>query len=273
MSSAGLRVLPTSLGLLVACLAVVALGACAAGRNRSANNPVRSASEGPTRPASDTVARVGQLVIARPMLNHWMEIEFRDDYESVFKRNAPEDPVSEPPNYPACIAVLQRLVPFRGTGRRNPPASSTQLRDNCKQLYRAIKTQALSFLVASDWLINFGSAHGVNVTEEEVSHTLKRVEAEQRTMPGQSAESRVQALGKAVYLAKIDLLRKRLAQRIQREGGGDAKLAKEASGSANTAVCPTGYVVVHCLHFKAPAYTGPSPSVLLRAVARMVNKK
>ena len=268
MSSTGLRVFPSSSGLLAACLAVVALGACGGGSNSSASNPVRSTSERPTRPASDTVAQVGQLVIARPMLNHWMEIELRDDYESAFKRNAPEDLVSEPPNYPACIAVLQRLIPFRGTGKRNPPASTTQLRDNCRRLYRAIKTQALSFLVASDWLINFSSAHGVNVTDEEVSHTLKRVEAEQHPRPRQSAESRVQALGKAVYLAKIDLLRKKLAQRIQREGGSEAKLAKEASGSANTAVCPTGYVVAHCLQFKAPAYTGPALSVLLRAIAR-----
>jgi hypothetical protein len=267
MSGGTLRLFSTSARLLAGCLAVVVLGGCGGGGNSPASDRLRPASEVPPRPASDTVAQVGRLVIATPMLNHWMEIEFRDDYESTFKRSAPEHLVSEPANYPACVSALQRLVTFRGTGRRTPTASATRLQGICEQLHRAIKTQALSFLVASDWLINFDSAHGVSVSDKELSSKLKRVETEQYSRPGRSAEPRVQALGKAVYLAKVDLLRTKLAQRIHREGGSDGKLATEASASANTAVCPTGYVVAHCLQFKAPAHTGLSLPVLLRTIA------
>jgi hypothetical protein len=266
MSSARPPVFPTGSGALAACLAALALGAC--GGSSSASHPASSTSEPPAHTtSSDTVAQVGQLAIDRQMLSHWMEIKLEEDYESTFRRHAPQGLVSEPPNYPACSAALRRLAPLRGTEKRKPPASAARLGNACQQLYRAIKTQALTYLVASDWLINFDSTHGVQVSDKETAQTLRRIGTEQHSRPGQSAESRRQAFGKAVYLAKIDLLGKKLAQRIQSEGGPHGKLAQEASTSADTAICPPEYVVTHCKQLKAPAVAGPSPSVVLRTIA------
>jgi hypothetical protein len=257
-------------GLVAAGLAVVALGACGSGSPRDHVTETEKETSRPVA-SSDTVVQVGDLPITKPMLNQWMTIEIGADYYSAFKRQVPERLVSEPPNYSVCIVALKRLAPLRGAASPVPLQNVEQLRSRCAQLYQAIKAQALTFLVASDWIINFDIHHGVNVTEEEVEQMLKRVEARQYPRPGQFQESlaaRRRTLGQEQFLAKIDLLQQKLEQRIQSGNAKYASLAKELASSANDAVCDTGYVVPHCKQFKGQGYTGPSPSVLLRQVVR-----
>jgi hypothetical protein len=201
------------------------------------------------------------------MLDHWMKIELGEDYYSAFRHRAPEGLVSEPPNDPVCTATMRRLTSVANPARRGLPSSAPQVKRKCEQLNEAVKTQTLTFLVATDWLIDFTGSHGVRVSAAEVAQMLKRLEAQPRTRPGKSLESGRQVIGKQVYLAEVEALKERLARQIQAEGSG-AKLAREASRLANTVACLPGYVVAHCRQFKAPAYTGPSVSALLREIAR-----
>jgi hypothetical protein len=208
-------------------------------------------------------------MITTPMLNQWMMIEIGADYYSASKRQVPERLVSEPPNYPACVSALEAI---RGKGEPVRRSTVAQLRSKCEQLYQAIKIQTLAFLVTSYWTIDFDANHGVKVTDEEVAQKLERVKAEQYPKPGQFQESldaRRRTLGQEVFLAKIDLLQEKLKQRIQSGNGKYARLASEASISADSAVCPTGYVVPHCKQFKGHVSSGRSPSVLLQEIARL----
>jgi hypothetical protein len=253
------------------CLAAVTLGACG-GSVASSSNVTQTEKADPSAALSgDTVAQVGSLGIAKPMLNQWMTIELAADYYAVSKREAPEALVLEPPNYPACIAAVRRMPATPGKGKRASRLTTAQLRSKCEQLYQAIKAQTLTFLVGADWIINFDAHHGITVSDQEVGQSLKRVQAEQYPRPGQfqtSLNVRRRTLGEETYLAKIALLQRKLQQRIQGGNPKQASVAKEVSSTANIAVCREGYVVVRCKQFKGGGYTGPSPSALLEGIAR-----
>jgi hypothetical protein len=258
--------------LLAFCLVALALSACGGGGSSKSTSTDSStaaiAAAFGEHPGShygeDTVAKVGALTISRPFLNLWMTIELGEDYYSLFKREAPDGLVADPPNLPACVAALQRLGATPAKGKVH--LSTPQRRSKCEQLTQAIKAQALTFLVASDWLINFDAAHGVNATDAELGHAMKELETIRYPKPGQfeaSLRVRRRDLGEEMYLAKIDILQRNLQQRIEKEGNG-SKLSKEASSAANTAICRPGYVVTHCKEFRSPAYTGPAPGALLK---------
>jgi hypothetical protein len=264
-------------GLLASCIVAWALSACGGGGSAtsgsastatsSSDSPAAIAAAFGEHPGShagkDTVAKVGALTISRPYLSLWMTIELAEDYYSAFKRKLPDGLVSEPANYQECIATLKRLA---AAGKAN----AAQLKRKCEQLHEAVKTQALSFLIASDWLFNFDNQHGMNATQQEASQALSQLRRARSETPAQFEASllvRRRDRGQELYLAQIKLLESKLNRRIQSEGK-HAKLVSEASSSTNTAICRAEYVVRGCREFKGRGYLGPAPGALLREVVR-----
>ena len=124
------------------------------------------------------MAKVGALTISRPYLSLWMTIELAQDYYSAFKRRLPDGLVSVPANYQECITTLKRLA---AAARAN----AAQLKHKCEQLHEAVKTQALSFLIASDWLFNFDNQHGMSATQQEASQALGQLRRARPETPAQ----------------------------------------------------------------------------------------
>ena len=263
-------------GLLAACVAAVVLSACGGGGSATAGGGSSDtiAAEFGEHPGShagqDTVAKVGALTISKPFLSLWMGIELGEDYYVAFKRKALDGLVSEPPNYPTCTATLSRVVGSSGGGKLALRAGAAQLRSKCEQLHQAVKAQALTFLIAADWIYNFATQHGMQATEKEATQVLTRVQRERHQKPWQFEASllvRRRDRGQELYLAKIHLLQLKLKRRIQREGK-NSKLAKEVNSSADTAVCRREYVVPRCKQFNGHGYSGRSPSALLREIVQ-----
>ncbi len=241
-----------SISALVAiCLAVAGLAACGGGVS------------------GNVVAQVGGSPITKAMLNHWMLEVTGEDYYASSTHRAPRGLVSEPPNYPACIAALEAVAPFPGKGQPKKPTVA-QLETKCRLLYQAIKQQALSFLVSSYREVELDAAHGIKVTDEEIKQHLERVKAERFPRNGELQQylaNRNRTLSDELFLMKLNLLSQKTSQDIPTGGKQLTKLIEEAKAFA--ASCRTGYVVEDCRQYKGPETTSiPSPSVILQEIAR-----
>jgi hypothetical protein len=253
-----LRFIP---GLLAAALAVATLSACGSSS---------SSSDGITALASaDTVAQVGSYPITEQLLNEWMTVDLGTDYYEIAKRRVPAQLVSEPPNYPACVAALN--APLRGKGAAKPQPTAEQLNSKCEQLYQAIKAETLTFLVGSYWNINFDAAHGVSVTNAEVQRSLEQVRAKKYPKPAQFQESlyaRRRSLAQELFVAKISLLQQKLLQKLQSKEARYANLYKEVRRAVDSATCRAEDVVQHCRQFNGHVYSHRLLTALLHEITR-----
>ncbi len=243
------------------CLAVTVLAAC-------------SSSSSSGDPSNETVAQVGGYAITKAMVNQWMTEKVGEDYYEVATHESPPRLVSEPADYPACIASLKAIAPIPGEGKPQAQPTVAQLTSKCKELYQAIKTQALAYLVSSYWSINFDADHGIKVTGEEVQQKLKQIRAERYPTEGEFQHlltSMRRTLSQELLIVKLDLLGQKLEKKLQNGGPQlSATFIREAKSAATSASCRPGYVVEYCKGYKAPQTTSAAstPAVLLEEIAR-----
>ena len=221
--------------------------------------------------SGEVVAQVGGSSITKAELDHWMSTEAGGDfYELSAGHTVPEGLVSEPPNYAACVARLEAVAANPTKGRSKPTAG--QLLSKCRQLYQALKVQALSFLVASRWTVGAFGEVGVKATDKEVMQKFNRMKAEQFPKEGELQRyltSRRRSPSDELLLVKLDLLSQKALQKL--ETGGKQMITKfteaEQRWTAKTN-CRAGYVVKSCKQYTGPPpLSTPSGAVLLEQVA------
>ena len=223
----------------------------------------------------EVVAQVGEYSITRAEVSHWMSTLAGGDFIEVSKgHTVPAGLVSEPPNYAACVARLEAVAVSPATGRPKPTAA--QLLSKCRQLYQALRLQALSFLVESKWMIGLYGEEGLKVTDAEVVQLFKRIEAELSPKEEfqQYLARRRRSLSDELFIVKLDVLRQKAAQKLNT--GGKQMLAEFTEAgrrwTARTS-CRAGYVVQHCKQYtgqSAPSLA--SPAVLLEQVAGITGR-
>jgi hypothetical protein len=236
----------------------------AAGTSQAAAGAVTQASSATPLPPG-MVALVGTHAVTRAMLAQWMAEQIGEDYFLASGGRVPARLVSEPADYPACIALL-------AAAGRAAGVTGGQLRETCEKLYRAIRLQALEYLVSSYWAVDFGAAHGVTVSATEVARGLGQFKAARYPKQGELQgvlESRTRTLAQELFIFKNDLVSRKLLPKLT-AGGTSGALAKEAVSDAETATCPREYVVEHCKGYSTSPATPvhPSAAVMLEEIAR-----
>jgi hypothetical protein len=219
----------------------------------------------PSEPSSTTtpqiphgaVAIVGHHVITKTMLREWMKEQAGEVFHlDAQQRKAPTGLISEPANYPRCIAAIQAFAPNSGQ-------TPTQLKYRCENLYAGLKKEALNHLVGSYWTIDFAAAHGIHITTTELKQALERAEVENQTEPGGFQgvlRSRSRTLPQEQFLLKTELISSKLLPKLL--AGPTSPIGKEALANATTATCPREYLVEHCAGYKeATATPQVHPSV------------
>jgi hypothetical protein len=190
------------------------------------------------------------------------------DFYTIAAQIAPPGLVAVPANYPACTATLQTLTPVPGGGRPEP--TSTQLLTKCKELYEAIKQQALEYLVSSYWLKDYDAAHGIHITRTATQQALKRVEIEQYSKPGAYPQMLInddRTPAQERFIVENALLGQRVTSTLIDEGEqATAAFTKEAERTKNNADCRPGYVVVHCKGYEPPKEPSTTPSQLIQEI-------
>lgn len=227
--------------------------------------------------SGDTVARVGHIAITKATLGHWMYVALGEDFLALSGRAAPAALLAPPPGSAACVAYLQRIAPKPSAGQGTVTAA--QLASRCRQLYLAIREQALRSLIYSAWDEGQAAEQHVSASDAEVRSALARSRAEQDSAPTSLAgylDERHLSLSDAMTLARDELLQRRVQAKLERHAIGTlsrvelAKLLRvyEEEWTEKTD-CSPGYVIYRCAQYKGPeGLLGPSPNSLLEAIVR-----
>lgn len=221
--------------------------------------------------SSGVVAEVGSDQITKASVNHWMAtLAGGDYYQLSHKHTVPAGLVSEPPNYPRCVSQLE--VAAANAPIKRAPQTGVQLLQKCRQLYQALRTQAVAFLVNSQWLVNLAREEGVTASDAEVRKLYSEIKA--REFPKQAELERFMAARRLSVADELSIVRLDvLAQKIEKKltSGGKRALAKFTQAGKRwtaKASCKPGYVVEHCKQYVPhPTPLTQSASVLMEQVA------
>jgi foldase protein PrsA len=107
-------------------------------------------------PGNHVVVRVGRSAITSATLSHWMAVL------------APEHAVPDPPGYGECMRREEAL-----TLRSSRAALAAQ----CARQYRALRLQALNYLISSHWLIGEAAGEGLTPSERRVQQVAAKAQS------------------------------------------------------------------------------------------------
>jgi hypothetical protein len=202
--------------------------------------------------------------------------------------------VSDPPNYPACVASLEEVAnkhelrPENLTRKEEglliaPRPTPTQLLSKCRRLHQALRLQALDFLVEAQWTIALYAELGVTVSDAEVRQLFNTVR--RREFPTEQDLKRYLAgrgwtLSDELYSLKLNVLAKKVEQKMaagKQTAGGKQMLTTLAEAGQNATAktnCRAGYVVQHCKGYKGDTHVPyvTSPAVLMEQVATVAGR-
>jgi hypothetical protein len=224
--------------------------------------------------SGEVVARVGSIPITRTAVSHWITVLAAQDYYRLsHKRTIPVGLVSDPPRYGACVAELETAA---GTApHKVAPLSGVQLLGICRQLYQALRVQAVSLLVEIAMIEGWAAEEGIKVADDEVLQAYRRSMAE--LFPRQLEvtsylTNRKTSISDELLATKHSLLTQRLRTKLLAQGSQRAASSLRQAIARWTAEtdCRPGYVVEHCSQFPgvpAGSPASPSASVLIEQVA------
>jgi hypothetical protein len=212
---------------------------------------------------SGAVAQVGNALITRAQVNHWMSTLLGGDFYENKRIVAPKGLVADPPDYPRCVASLRRFAV-------SAKPSTAELEGKCHELNEALKQQALELLIESQWSINRGAELGLKVGQVEIQKAFNRLSA--REFPTVAALHRYLALRGWTLSVELDLVRRDLlgTKLLQKLKGTRAltRFSRESTrkDKAETS-CRLGYVVESCREYSGSASMTLSPAVLIEQIA------
>ena len=224
---------------------------------------------------SAVVARVGPYAVTKELLNEWMTEKIGEDYFQVASHQVPTGLVSEPADYPTCVSTMRTLL----ASLKKPSESGAELTHRCHELYRALKEQALEYLVSSYWSFNFYKRYGIDIAPAQVQHALDQIKPSWYPAPGEFQQvlaSHRRTLAQELLIVKNDVLASRVKERLFSQGPRVVSTLERAVESAQTtegAVCSPGYVVLYCRGYRqSPTSVARSelgsPAILIEEVVR-----
>lgn len=256
------------LALIAVALAMTAFSAC------GSSSPKTASKASPKTIPADSVALIGEIPITKANLNHWMHSMVGGDYWERFIKRAPAGLVSEPANYAQCEVAARAVIAAGTHARHFTPA---QIAQKCRQLYRAVKEQAMTFLISVGWRINEGRENGITVSDAEASNYSTHYVARFYPKAGQYATYLAQrewAPSDDLYQVKRNLLTKKLREKITglrstQEETPQARTKYFGFVVAHTKLriaethCRAEYAVAMCHGTGEPSSSLPSPVSLL----------
>lgn len=216
---------------------------------------------------NETVVRFASppAAIDRPTLSHWMEVIAGGDIRRYIASEGPAGLASEPANYPRCFAAAKLVAPRSFFNQLR--YDRAQVTEMCHQLHRAIKAQALSFLIAAHWLIVESVRRGIGAGAGELHRVLERATGQsdpsgKRLRP--YLAQRHWSASDLLYQARLEVLASKLAARgkhATREAIGRFAanvIARDRELVARTH-CRPGYVVPGCRGYRGSRAIDRSP--------------
>lgn len=219
----------------------------------------------------DAVAKVGNVALKRSDVAHWMASFLREDYFETLKSLPPAGILARGPDYTSCVTTLEAVVARPGAKRRGRGA----LKAYCAQLERAVRLQAVGYLVLGQWMRGQAAERGVTVSAGEVRQRFNRLRAE--SFPTEAElhsylSRRGRSFADEMIEVRHELISGRLLASFATSGGFAAydRFTNRAKHKwTNLTTCRAGYVVAQCGEYTARDAPGPSASVVIKAIAEL----
>jgi hypothetical protein len=215
----------------------------------------------------DAVAQVGSTAITKAALNRWMSTLAGGDFFELSHITAPAGLVSDPPHYSTCVARLEKVT---------PNVAESKLTLQCQQLYRALKLQALSYLLTAQQTIAEDAERGITASEAEIQRDYGKVKAELFPTEAdlkQYLAERDWTLSVEKFLIKRNVLSEKLARMVREKFKSEQAMEKYLLASNRKWVakttCRQGYMVPQCNGYKPVAAESsiPAPATLVDDIA------
>lgn len=224
--------------------------------------------------SGNVVAQVGDAAITRATVSHWMATMAGGDYYEVSRKHVvPDGLVSDPPNYGRCVTRLEAAAARSSGG--GPKPTSVQLLGKCQQLYQALKTQAVAYLVNGEFQIAADRELGITANQREVMQFFYK-DVKPTTFPSDAEmheylTARRLSLSDVLFATRLNLLGAKLQPAYASAGGRTPpQLAAAWAKWTRRTSCHDGYVVEHCKQYKGGSmYRSLPPSVLMEQVAAL----
>jgi hypothetical protein len=215
--------------------------------------------------------------ISKATLNHWMGALGGFDFRSNIGTEGPSGLASEPANYKRCAAAVRLIAPKTFFGQVK--LSQATISERCHQLYRALKAQAMSYLIGGEWTFAEAAEQGLKVSDAEVKRQFAQSRRELYPTEAQLKQhlaERHWVLSDLLYEARRNILTRRLQPsfeaKIAAAGGGPkayAKLALERiHGLTERTSCKAGYLAPNCKEYHGAESVLPSPNVILEGIVQ-----
>jgi hypothetical protein len=204
--------------------------------------------------------------ISKATLNEWMRAMAGGDYRQSIGVQGPVGLASEPANPSECADAARAIIPKTATGE--PKLTSAQIAQTCAQLHQALKTQALSFLIAVQWAIAEGAEHGITISEAELKHEFESYRTKYPTTQAlrRYLDERHWQVSTVLLQLKRNMIVRRLGERPSSNVNQAQTLSKLVARYKTMIArtrCQPGYVVPNCSQYHQPPKAPPAPDILL----------
>ena len=202
------------------------------------------------------VAVVGDQVVTRAALDHWVPIEAVISRELNPQQPVPKGEVPDPPEFTACIAYTRTTAGTPRSGQASP--TNAHLKRLCRERYESVRTHMLTILISFTWLNAESAAQDIKLSDDEVQKRFARFEHEE--FGSDAAFRRYQKytganLADELLLTRMDLLSSKLEEKIiSTKGTPGARTYYHDfphRWAAKTS-CSPGYIIPDCKQYKGP---------------------
>ena len=236
----------------------------------SACGGTASTSAGTASAGADTVARVGQVAITRAAVSHWMTALAGVDYYDIAQQPFPRGLAEDPPKYSGCVRRLAAVTGAQvlaGAVQRPVRLEGQRLVRKCQQLFQALKTRAVKFLIETQQTLSAAKELGVTPSASETQRALSALGAEHQfagpALAGYLGARRLTladlTLEARVYAMYLKLFKQNRATTVQARRQATTGLSKAIQRLAAKTACQPGYIVEHCQQFKGGSSYPYSP--------------
>jgi len=213
------------------------------------------------------VARVGQSAISTAALTHWMATMLGGDYYKITSQRAPLGFVSEPADFPACLAKLEAIAPVGGAR-----PSAAVLVEKCQQLHRGVQEQAERFLLYAQVELGLAAEQGVTVTNGEIDQRLMLADSKEIAAEGglrAYLAKRRWSLSDERFIIKLDLIQEKLSHMFTARKASAQAIARVNAKWVGATICYPGYIIYRCSEYKGvDRAPGPAPAALIQEIGR-----
>lgn len=123
----------------------------------------------------DAVVNIHGTPITKSTFDHWMTIASASTAATTSKSS--KVVVPEPPNYTKCIAHLKETEGKPAKGQK--AKTQAELKKQCAEQYKALKTDVLGFLISAQWVIGQAEEMKISASDKEVEKKFNEIKKQQ----------------------------------------------------------------------------------------------